>query len=195
MQADQCGRGEETLVGLFSKKGQAQRGYVEPPIVIGSADLADAAALMERFDRSLGNSDAIWATLEGVARRGGFVSAERLAYGPISQGVDMAVAFDLPWRWWATASTVALSNRDNILPSRIFLFTKLFTTTLVPKMNLAARIDLGLGKPADGTYRIIASNGAKALAVLPPGFLIHDTATGKLDVAHALAMAKEDIGI
>lgn len=182
-------------MGLFSNKSQAQRGYGELPITIGSAELEDAAALIEQFERSLGNSDATWDALEAIARRGGFVSAERVLTEISSQGIDATVAFSRPWRWWATASTTALTSGDNILPARIFMFAKLFTTQMAPAMNAATQMDVGIAAPPGETYRIIASNGVTSLAQLPPDYLIHDTATGKVDVTRALAMATEDAKI
>lgn len=167
-------------MGRFSKKSQVQGGYGEPPITIGSAELVNAAALIEQFERSLGNSNATWAALDAIARRGGFVSIERMLTEIVAQRVSVEVAIDGPWRWWATASTIALNKGDNLFPARIFMFTKLFIMQMVPNMNAATQADLGLGKPADETHRIIASNGAAALAQLPPNYLIHDTATARL---------------
>ena len=53
----------------------------------------------------------------------------------------------------ATASTVALNGGDNILPSKLFLFTKLFSTQTVASMNAVIQMDLGLRTPSSTVSR------------------------------------------
>jgi hypothetical protein len=95
-----------------------------------------------------------------------------------------------PWRWWAEAARLADSCREHALAGRIFLFSYLFVNQLLPKMNNSTQLDAGLGRPVQGTYESIARSAADSLIHLPSAMLIHDTATGKVDVASALAMAR-----
>lgn len=94
------------------------------------------------------------------------------------------------WGWWHEAARLAQSTGDDVLAGRIFLFTHLFTTTMVPRMRAADVLDTGLPRAREGNYKSIAAFAVGSLERLAPGLLIHDTATGKVDVESALGMAE-----
>ena len=79
---------------------------------------------------------------------------------------------------------------EHALAGRVFLFAYLFVNKMLPTMNAATQLDAGLGHPGQGTYESIARSAGDSLSHLPPGMLIHDTATGRVDVASALEMAR-----
>ena len=131
---------------------------------IGAAELADVTALMDRWDAALGDSDAMFACMAQIARR--------------------------PWAWWAAASRAAGAAGEPALVGRIFLFAHLFTTRLVDRISPEKQRETGLGRPEPDAYRAIAEQAVSSLVQLPPELMIHDTATGKVDVAAAWTMAQ-----
>lgn len=149
-------------MGLFDRRA------TPPPSgeasAIGAAELAEATALMDRWDAALGDSDAMFACLAQIARR--------------------------PWGWWAAASRAAAAAGEPALTGRIFLFAHLFTTRLVDRITPEKQRETGLGRPEPDAYRAIAEQAVSSLVQLPPELMIHDTATGKVDVAAAWTMAQ-----
>jgi hypothetical protein len=137
----------------------------------------------------MGNSDAMWACVDAFAQLGGFRGLETLLRESAA-GKQTDDILNRPWRWWAEAARLASASEEYALTGRIFLFTYLFVNQLLPKMNNSTQLDTGLGFPGQGTYESIAQSAADSLAHLPLGMLIHDTATGKVDVASALEMAR-----
>lgn len=180
-------------MGLFGKKGKPPAYASEPPPVVSPADLSNAAVVMDRWDRSMGDNAAMWSCLEAIARLGGF-RGMRAALTEVVDGNDAGEVTNRPWRWWTEASRVALESGDSILAAKIFLFAYLFVNKIVPTMNAATQADVGLGHPGDQSYQNIARLAALAMSNLPPSMLIHDTRTGKVDVASALAMAHSVTG-
>ncbi len=179
---------------LFGKR-KAEPQYVpEPPPQLGPADLADASRLMDTWDASLGNSNATWECIEMIARRGGF-RGDVQTMQEIVRGADAGDVIQRPWRWWRQAAVLANQTGDDRLAGRIFLFTHLFVLSMLPKMSAANQMDTGLGEPSTGAYHDIARVAVQSLARLAPSLLIHDTATGKVDVHSALRMAEEVSGV
>jgi hypothetical protein len=178
-------------MGLFSRKSTPLPPSYTPeaPPSVSPADLADASALMDSWDRCMGNSDAMWDCIEMIARRGGFKGPEA-ALREVMDGKPTSDVTGRPWRWWTEASRVAGATGDHALAGRIFLFTHLFTTQLVDRMLPVHQMETGLGRPDHASYRAIATQATVSLAQLPPGQLIHDTATGKVDVGSAREMAE-----
>lgn len=150
-------------MGLSDRKATPPASGPAPSI--GAADLAEATALMDGWDAALGNSDAMWDCMAQIAHRG-------------------------PWEWWAAASRAAGAAGDPALVGRIFLFTHLFTTRLVDRISPEKQRETGLGRPDPAAYRAIAEQAVSSLVQLPPELMIHDTATGKVDVAAAWTMAQ-----
>lgn len=150
-------------MGLFDRRTTPSPSGEAPPI--GAAELAEATALMDRWDAALGDSEAMYACLAQIARRG-------------------------PWEWWATASRAAGAAGEPALVGRIFLFAHLFTTRLVDRISPEKQAETGLRRPEPGPYRTIAGQAVSSLVQLPPELMIHDTATGKVDVAAAWTMAQ-----
>jgi hypothetical protein len=183
-------------VGLFSKKDKPlSKSFVpETPPSLSDADLAEAAQLMNQWDASLGNSDATWNCLEAIARRGGFKGAQA-SLMEVMDGKQASDVTQRPWRWWSEATRLAAANGDDVLAGRIFLFTHLFATQIVKNMRAADMMDTGLEPPKDAMYKGIAGIAVGSLARLSPDLLIHDTATGKVDVANTLRMAEEVSGV
>ena len=149
-------------MGLFDRRATPSPSGEAPPI--GAAELAEATALMDRWDVALGNSDAMFTCMAQIARR--------------------------PWEWWAAASRAAGAAGDHALTGRIFLFAHLFTTRLVDRISPEKQRETGLGRPEPDAYRAIAGQAVSSLVQLPPELMIHDTATGKVDVAAAWTMAQ-----
>jgi hypothetical protein len=166
----------------------------DSPAAPSEADLADAARLMDRWDAALGNSNAIWSCIEAIARRGGFRGAEATLM-EVMDGENASDVSQRPWRWWNEAARLAQAAGDDVLAGRIFLFTHLFATQTVPNMRPIDMMDTGLEQPWSDTYQSIARTAVASLARLAPDFLIHDTATGKMDVASALRLAEAVSGI
>ncbi|MBN1091207.1 hypothetical protein JKP75_00515 [Blastococcus sp. TML/M2B] len=152
-------------MGLFDRRAAPPDDGTAP--AIGAAELADATALMDRWDAALGSSDAIWATLAQIADRGATP----------------------PWPWWAAASRAAAEAGDPVLVGRIFLFTHLVATQLAPRMTPEKEREVGLGRPDPLSYRAVAELAMRTLPQLPQEQLLHDTATGKVDAAAAWTMA------
>lgn len=182
-------------MGLFSKKTAAPKTLPpEPPPTISDSDLADAERIMDRWDASMGNSNAMWDCLEAIGRRGGFRGAEANLM-EVMDGRDSTWVVNRPWRWWNQAAHVASTRGMDTLVGRIFLFTHFYLTELAPKMNYANEMDTGLVRPAEGIYKDIAGLAVYSLARLDPYYLIHDTATGKVDVFNAIKMAEQVSGV
>jgi hypothetical protein len=152
------------------------------------ADLDDAERLMDRWDACLGDSDAMWDCLESIARRGGF-RGPHASVVEIMGGTDAAEVTQRPWHWWGEAARLAHETGRHRLAGRIFLFTHLFATRTVSLMRPGDMLATGLEAPQAATYRRIAEIAADSLARLPPHLLIHDTATGRVDVVNARRMA------
>ena len=175
-------------MGLFDKKEKSPSVAAEAPPAISPADITDATATMDRWDRALGNNDAMWSCIEAIARLGGFRGLEAV-FDEAAAGGDAQNVVNKPWRWWTAASLAALSAGDNVLPGRIFLFAFLFSNQIVPGINAATQLDTGLSGPDTRSYQYIARQAIQAMEQLAPSMLIHDTRTGKVDVASALTMA------
>jgi hypothetical protein len=143
---------------------------------------------MDAWDASLGNSDRTWDCLEAIARRGGF-KGSRASLMEISAGKDARDVTNRPWRWWAEACRTATQLGQDVLAGRIFLFTHLFATQIINGMRAVDQMETGLGAPPPDSYLAIAKNAQLSLSRLEPGMLIHNTATGKVDVAAAAGMA------
>ena len=166
----------------------------EPPPNLSDVDLSDASRLMNRWDASMGNSDATWDCLEALARRGGF-KGDQASLREVANGKDAGDVIQRPWRWWNEAARLASSRGDDVLAGRIFLFAFLFMNQMAAKMSAGDMMQTGLDRPKSSTYQALAATAVTSLVRLPETFLIHDTATGKVDVAGALRMAKDVSGM
>lgn len=194
-------------MGLFGKKVNIEPVPVAPPPppAISDADLTDASRIMDQWDASLGNSDAIWDCLEVIARRGGFKGQEALMRESVEaaaaaqrrgdhSGGELDEVTQRPWRWWNEATRLAQAGGNNELAGRIYLFAELFKREISPKMRVADMMETGLDPVNADTYRSMATIAVTALATLPRDYLIHDTASGRVNVAEALARAEADSG-
>lgn len=185
-------------MALFGKKNSPQPPPPsEAPPTVSEADLAKASQLMDRWDAAMGNSDAIWACMETIAHQGGWKGEDVTMREAMeaSRGGDAASVTQRPWRWWNEAAIVAQATGHDVLAGRIFLFAHMFVQQLAPKMDWRNMASVGLDPPADDTYKSIAASAVGALAKLDPSFLIHNTATGQVDVAGALSMAEQVSGV
>lgn len=180
-------------MGLFDRKSKGAAAAPELPPTLSFTDLSAASQLMDRWDAAMGNSDAMWACVDDFARLGGFRGLEALL-GERFADTQTEDVLNRPWRWWAEATRLANACGEHALAGRIFLFVYLFVNRLLPEMNASTQLDAGLGRPLQGTYESIARSAADSLSHFPPGMLIHDTATGKVDVASALEMARSAAG-
>lgn len=149
-------------MGLFHRRATPSPSGESPSM--GPTERAEATALMDRWDAALGDGDAMFACMAQIARR--------------------------PWEWWAAASGAAAAAGEHALTGRIFLFAHLFTTRLVDRISPQQQRETGLGRPDPDVYRAIAAQAVSSLVHLPPELMIHDTATGKVDVAAAWTMAQ-----
>ena len=176
-------------MGLFDRKPKAAPAPMpELPPTLSDADLARAARLLDRFEAAMGNSDAIWTCLEDFAKLGGFPGLEWLL-GDTS-GRPVGEILDRTWRWWAEAALLANARGEYAIAARVFMFSWLIATELMPKASANAQMDIGLTTPTQGTYQRIVARGAEALAQLPPDQIIINTAVDKIPVASALLLAK-----
>lgn len=183
-------------MGLFNRKDKGGAAGAAAPVLpptLSYSDLMAAAQLMDRWDAAMGNSDAMWDCVDAFARLGGFRGLQASLAGEGSAGHSGDV-LNRPWRWWAEAASLATASSEYALAGRIFLFTYLFVTQFLPTMNAATQLDTGLANPGQGTYQSIAQSAVDAFCHLPPDMLIHDTATGKVDVAAAQQMAISVVG-
>jgi hypothetical protein len=181
-------------VGLFSKRNEPKILPPEPLPVISDSDLADAKRIMDQWDASMGNSDAMWNCMEIIGRRGGY-KGDQATLMETMDGRDTTEVLNRPWRWWNEAARAANSRGQDELAGRIFLFTYLFVTQFAPKMNVGNELETGLVHPQEHLYRDIAALAADSMSKLESGYLIHDTATGKVDVFHAIKMAEQVCGV
>ena len=180
---------------FFGKRGKPLPKSFAPemPPSLSEADLADASRLMDQWEASLGNSDTTWNCIEAIARRGGFKGPQATLM-EVMDGKEASDVTQRPWRWWNEATRLANANGNDVLTGRIFLFTHLFAIQIVKNMRAADVMETGLEPPKDETYRSIARIAVSSLARLSPDFMIHNTATGKVDVASALSMAEQVSG-
>lgn len=148
-------------MGLFDRRATPSPSGEAP--AIGAAELAEASALIDRWDAALGDGAAMVASLVELGRR--------------------------PWTWWTAVSRAAGAAGEHALAGRIFLFAHLFTTGLVDRISPEQQREIGLGRPDPDAYRAIAAQAMSSLVQLPPELMIHDTATGKVDAAAAWAFA------
>jgi hypothetical protein len=183
-------------MALFGKKNKSLPKNFEPemPPSLSAADLADASRLMDQWDASMGNSNATWSCIEAIARRGGFKGSQA-SLMEVMDGKEASDVTQRPWRWWNEVARLAHANGNDVLAGRIFLFTHLFVTQVVKNMRAVDMMETGLEPPNAGTYEVIAGIAVRSLARLSPEFVIHNTATGKVDVASALNMAEQVSGI
>lgn len=183
-------------MGLFGKKTSTPPPpVVEPPPEVASSDLTRASQLMDRWDAAMGNSDAIYDCLEAIARQGGWRGEDETMTEAVRRGGDASTVVQRPWRWWQAAAEAAQAAGEDGLAGRIFLFTHMYATQLAPKMDWRAMASVGLDPPRDESYKGIAASAVGSLVRLDPSFLIHDTATGRVDVAGALQMAEQVSGV
>jgi hypothetical protein len=178
-------------MGLFSKKGSgpASSAASEASPVVSAADLTAAAQLMDLWDSSMGNNDAMYDCQERIARLGGFRGGEAFIT-ELAGGGDAEHVMQRPWRWWAEAARVATASGDDVLTGRIFLFAYLFKSKIAPMIRPADFVDVGLTSPSRTSYQSIAACALDSLGRLAPDYLIHDTATGRVDVATAAELAQ-----
>ena len=177
-------------MGLFDRNSKgAVAAASELPPTLSFTDLSAASQLMDRWDAAMGNSNAMWSCVDAFAQLGGFRGLEALLSESVA-GKQTEDILNRPWRWWAEAARLANACGEHALAGRIFLFSYLFVNQTLPSMNGSTQLDAGLGQPGQGTYESIARSAADSLISLSPGMLIHDTATGKVDVASALEMAR-----
>lgn len=186
-------------MGLFSKKQPEPKVVAPEPLpVISDNDLAEATRIMDQWDANLDHSDAMWNTLIVVGRRGGYKGGDATLFEMMDAqktGSDTKAIHQRPWRWWNEAARAANSRGDHILPGRIFLFIHMFVQQIQPHANLGNELENGLAKPDEQYYKDIAALAVDSLSKLDPACLIHDTATGKVDVAAAIGMAAGVAGI
>jgi hypothetical protein len=177
-------------MALFTRKSN------QPPVppagrpALSGDDLGNARRLMDRWDASLGTSDAVWDTIEEIARLGGF-RGTAATLDEVASGGSPDEIRCRPWRWWAEASRSASASGDDVLAGRIFLFCALFMTQVLPDMTARDMVTTGLGDPGTAIHQSLARNAVDALSRLPGDLVIHDTATGTVDVANALRLAQE----
>jgi hypothetical protein len=178
-------------MGLFGRKSKEAPGPVapKPPLTLSAADLTAASQLMDRWDASRGDSDAMWDCLEAFARLGGFHSDVDTLNAGYETG-DSYAAVRRPWRWWAEAARLANAEGEYALVGRIFLFTVHFTRSILPKMDWVVQSDVGLSYPDGGTFQDIARSAVDSLGHLPPDMLILNVVHDRVDVASALNAAK-----
>ena len=178
-------------MGLFDRKSKATQVPVpELPPTLSAADLANATRLLDRWDASTGNSDAIWECVDEFWRLGGFRSAQRVIMetGPNGKSVDDVL--NRPWRWWAEAAALANAQGEYWLTARIFMFAYFIMVNVVPKADLALQLDTGITSPKQGTYERIAASAVQALAQLPEDRIVARAGTDKVIVGVALLLAK-----
>lgn len=182
-------------MALFSK-GQNPPTILppEPLPVISDTDLADAERLMDRWDASLGDSDAMWNCLEAIGRRGGYGGAESMLRESMN-GRDVPDILQRSWRWWNEAARAANGRGQDALVGRIFLFAYLYVNRLAPTIKGGRELNTGVVVPAEQLYKSIASLAVDSLAKLDRSLLIHNTATGRVDVASAIGMAEQVSGV
>lgn len=181
-------------MGLFSKRNEPKvLPPPEPLLVISESDLADAERIMNQWDASMGNSNAVWDCLEIIGRRGGYRGGQATLI-EAARGRDPKEVLQRPWRWWNEAARAANSGGRDALVGRVFLFTHMFVTQLSHQMKPGNSLDTGLEKPADQHYKDIAALAVDSMSRLDPNFLIHNTATGNVDVSSAIRMASEVCG-
>ncbi len=113
----------------------------------------------------------------------------------VMDGKDAADVMQRPWRWWNEAARLAHASGNDVLAGRIFLFARLFVDQIVENMRVVDTMQTGLERPKGELYKSIAAIAIGSLARLEPDFLIHHTATGKVDVASALSLAEQVSGV
>jgi len=187
-------------VGLFSKTSdrmsQPTAATTEPLPTVSPADLAAGVQMMDQFDVSLGNgSDAIYACLEQIAYRGGWKGEQGMMMEAVQSPNNTAFIQQRPWRYWSEVARLANASGEHELAGRLFLFAQLYTTQMAPKMSWQDRASVGLEAPEDSLYKGIAAAAVDSMSRLDRGYLIHNTATGKVDVARAIEMAEAISGV
>lgn len=177
-------------MGLFDRKSKAAPVHVpELPPTLSTADLARAGQLIDRWQASAGNSDAIWSCVDDFWRIGGFPGPEAV----IRQAVDGKAVDDVlnrPWRWWAEATALAYAQGEYWLAARIFMFAYFIMVNVVPKADLALQMDTGITPPGQGTYQRIAASAAQALAELPQDQVVARAGADTVIAGVALLLAK-----
>jgi len=180
---------------LFGKKEKSlpKTSAPETPPPLSEADLADASRLMDQWDSSIGNSDAVWNCIEAIARRGGFRGSEAMMK-EVMDGKKSADVIQRPWRWWNEAARLAQATGNEVLAGRIFLFTRMFAISTSQKMRTVDKMETGLDRPPEDIYKSIASIAISSLARLSPDLIIQDTEIETVDVASALWAAEQVTG-
>jgi hypothetical protein len=181
-------------MGLFSKKNEPKVLPPEPLPVISDSDLADAKRIMDQWDACMGNSDAMWNCMETIGRRGGYKGDQATLMETIN-GRDTVEVLNRPWRWWNEAARAANTRGHDELAGRIFLFTYLFVSQFAPQMKVGNELETGLVRPQEHLYKDIAALAVNSMSKLESGYLIHDTATGKVDVFSAIKLAEQVSGV
>lgn len=182
-------------MGMFIRKKPepAAPPPVPQPSVSGS-DLDSAEQVLDRWDRSMGDNNRMWDCLEFFARQGGYRGPEWVI-SELQRGFKSEEVTKRPWRWWDEAARTANGSGRHMLVGRIFLFTHLFATQIAPNMDARSMFSTGLVPPPEVVYKDIATLAVDSLSHLNGAALIHDTATGQVDVASAMLMACEVSGV
>lgn len=179
-------------MGLFDRKSKAaaQATVPELPPTLSTADLANAAQLIDRFEAAMGNSDAMWDCVDAFWRLGGFRGAQAvfMETGPGGKSIDDVL--NRPWRWWAEAAALANAQGEYLVAVRIFMFAYFIMTNIVPKADLGLQLDTGIAPPRQGTYERIAASAVQALAQLPEDLVVARTGTEQVIAGVALLLAK-----
>jgi len=187
-------------MGLFSKKSdrmsQPTAATTEPLPTVSPADLAAGVRMMNQFDVSLGNgSDAIYACLEQIAYRGGWKGGQATLEEAAKSPKNTAFIQQRPWRYWSEVARLANASGEHELAGRLFLFAWIYTNMMAPKMSWQNRASVGLEAPEESLYKGIAAAAVDSMSRLDRGYLIHNTAYGKVDVATAIGLAEAISGI
>ena len=185
-------------MGFFSKKSNpmSQPAAAEPLPSVSPADLVAGVQLMDQFDVSLGNgSDAIYASLEQIANRGGWKGEKGTMMEAIQSPNNAPSIQQRPWRYWSEVARLANASGEHELAGRIFLFAHLYSTQMASKMSWQDRASIGLEAPETALYEAIAAAALDSMSRLDRAYLIHNTATGKVNVAAAIGMAEAISGV
>lgn len=145
-------------MGLFRRSGSDDP-VAGPEVSVDDNDLIVARRVLARFERA-DHSDAIWDSLEAVAKAGGapsLVDAVRAQQRTGYSGVDR------PWRWLLAVAELAWDQEDNELVVRATLFAVMWQQNYGPTMQWQHNVQIGLDDPPED---VLAELYALALDVL-----------------------------
>ncbi len=172
-------------MGFLGKGAQARPAGKTPIGPIYDAQLQQAADLMERFNRAVGDDGALRAVCAAIYGAAGISRFEDLLMRPDD--------LDIPWRWLEAAAGAAAGRGDNLLPSRVFGCALFWNTHIAPKLQWGDYADLCLPAAPPDIEASLAALALPCLLAIPAGNAVFGNQTGQFTAGQLAQRAAQEV--